>query len=329
MSAVASEPKACTDGMAQFHARAWSDAATSLANCEATAPGQTDALLIRGKALMNLGHLDDASHDLEVYISRHPQSDDALYTLGSVQFRQNKARESLVTFTRAAAIRTPASDDLKIVSLDYVLLGDYKDAARYLEDALRMNPENVDARYDLGRVHYALNQFDGAIADFTEVLRRDPMHIRAEYNLGLSYEGKNQSEDAIACYKRAISLEKMAPIRDEQPYLDLGSLLSRANRTAEAIPYLERAAEIKPDLAKAQYELAKAYFSSGKTEPAKVAAERAIALESGESSYHYLLGRIYAKTGRTDLAAVQFKATDELLKNKGDAAPPHTSETQK
>jgi tetratricopeptide (TPR) repeat protein len=312
--------------MTQFRARAWADAAMSLANCEAAAPGQTDALLFRGKALVNLGKYDDAAEALESYAAKHPQSDDALYTLGYVQFRQNKPRESLATFTKAAAIKTPTPDDLRIVSLDYVLLDDAKDAARYLEDALRMDPNNVEARYSLGRVRYQLNQFDQAIAAFEEVLRRDPVNLKAEYNLGLSYEGENRVEEAIACYQKAIAMEKVAANRDEQPYLDLGSLLSRSNKATEAIPYLQHAAEIKPESGKVQYELAKAYLAAGQTEPARVAGERAIGLEPNESSYHYLLGRVYAKAGKQDLAATEIQQTDALLKKKGAPETPHTSE---
>lgn len=325
---VDAQTAACTDGFAQFHARNWQDAAMSLANCEASAPGRTDALLFRGKALINLGNFAEAAQSLEVYAAKHRRSDDALYTLGYVQFRQNQPRESLATLGRAAALKPPTSEDLKIGALDYVLLNDYKDAARYLEDALRLDPGNFDARYSLGRVRYQLNQFDQAIAAFDEVLRHDPANLKAEYNLGLSYEGKNQVADAISCYKKAIELERASSTRDEQPYLDYGALLSRSNRAAEAIPLLLHAVEIKPDSGKAQYELAKAYLGDGRAEDARAAGEKAIACQPEESSYHYLLGRIYAKLGKSDLASAEFKTTDALLKSRTTPnSAVHASET--
>ena len=300
----------------------------ALATCEASAPGQTDALLFRGKALINLGNFSEAAQSLAAYAAKHPQSDDALYSLGYVQFRQNQPGESLATLTRAAAVKSPTSDDLKIAALDYVLLNDYKDAARYLEDALRFDPQNVDARYDLGRVRYQLNQFDLAIVAFEEVLRHNPANLKAEYNLGLSYEGKNQLDDAIACYKKAIDLERAGSTRDEQPYLDYGALLSRSNRASEAIPLLQHAAEIKPGLGKAQYELAKAYLGGGQPQDARTAGEKAIRLQPEESSYHYLLGRIYAKLGLSERASDEFKATDTLLKaHTTPGTSSHSAET--
>lgn len=311
--------------MMQFRARNWQEAAMNLANCEAAIPGQTDALLYQGKAQINLSNYDAAAESLSNYIAKHPLSEDALYTLGYVQFRQDKPRDSLATYTKAAAVKTPTSDDLKIVSLNYVLLKDYKDAARYLEEAVKMDPANNEARYHLGRVRYQLNQFDQAIAAFSEVLRRQPLNLKAQYNLGLSFEGKNLVDDALNAYRRALDLEKSALTRDEQPYLDLGALLSRSSKPAEAIPFLQRAVEIKPDYAKAQYELAKAFLATNDPQNAKKAVSESIRLDPNESSYHYLLGRIYAKLGNQDLANEQFRATDELLKKKGGSAAPNTA----
>jgi len=319
---VVAQAADCEHAMAAFRAKDWTAAANGFAGCEMQSPSKTDALLLRGKALINLGKIDDASESLGKYLATHPKSDDALYTLGYVQFRQDKPRESLATYTAAARLKTPTDDDLKIVSLDYVLLHDYKDAARYLEDALKMNPSNAEARYHLGRVRYQLNDFDAAIAAFQEVLRQQPGNEKAEYNLGLSFEGKNETQTAVACYRKAISLDHAALVPDEQPYLDLGSLLSRLNRPTEAIPMLKRAVEIKSDSDKAHYELAKAYLAASQYENARMEAETAIRQKANASSYHYLLGRIYTKLGRTEPAAEQYRLTDELLKNKEVGASP-------
>lgn len=325
---AAVQPEACERAMASFQAKDWTAAASDFAECDKQAPGKTDALLFRGKALINLGRMPEAANSLEEYAAAHPTSDDALYTLGYVQFREDRPRESLATYTAAARLKNPTDEDLKIVSLDYVLLQDYKDAARYLEDALKMNPVNAEARYHLGRVRYQLNEFDAAITAFQEVLRRQPGNEKAEYNLGLSFEGKNDTDTAIACYRKAIALDQSALLHDEQPYLDLGALLSRMNRAAEAIPLLETAKSLKPGSDKSHYELARAYASTEKFESAKVEAEAAIRLRANESSYHYLLGRIYAKLAKPELAAQQFKLTDELLKSKEARANTTTSPAQ-
>src|SRR6185312_2619062 len=92
----------CSQAAESFHAHQWAQAATAFSECEKLAPGKTDALLYRGKALVNLQDFPAASASLDAYIKQHPTSDDALYLLGYVRFRQDRPKESLESFARAA-----------------------------------------------------------------------------------------------------------------------------------------------------------------------------------------------------------------------------------
>jgi tetratricopeptide (TPR) repeat protein len=308
------------EAMELFRQRQWADAAKAFAECEKSDPGRTDALLYRGKSLLNLGQFDGAASALETYRETHSSSNDAIYLLAYVRFRENKPEESLQLFTDAAKLRTPTADDLKIVALDYVLLADYEDAAHYLEVAVSMDPANVEARYHLGRVRYQQNRFDLAIAAFEEVLRRDPKNLKAQDNLGLSLDAENKTEQAIAAYQKAIQLDATATLQSEQPYLNLGMLLARSNRLDEAIPFLVRASEITPKAGKIHYELGKAYFSLNRLDDARREAEQAVNLEPGDGPSHYLLGRIYQRLGKTELAAQQFRRMQDMI-HDSDANP--------
>jgi tetratricopeptide (TPR) repeat protein len=161
-------------------------------------------------------------------------------------------------------------------------------------------------------VRYQQNRFDGAIAAFREVLRLDPANVKAEDNLGLSLEGKNQMEEAQAAYEKAISLDKASSSHNEQPYLNLGMLLAKTNRAQDAVPLLQRAAEISPGTAQIRYQLGKAYFDLHRLPEAQQATEEAIPLNPKDPTAHYLLGRIYQRLNKTDLAAKEFKLTEEL-----------------
>jgi tetratricopeptide (TPR) repeat protein len=309
-----------TNAVELFQRHQWAEAAAAFAECERSDPGRTDALLYRGKSLINLGQFDSAASALQTYWEAHSNSDDAVYLLAYVRFRENKPEESLRLFTDAAKLRTPTADDLKVVALDYVLLADYDDAAHYLEVALSMDPANVEARYHLGRVRYQQNRFDLAIAAFQDVLRRNPVNVKAQDNLGLSLDAENKTDQAIAAYQKAIALDAAATVHTEQPYLNLGILLARSNRVDEAIPLLVRASDIRPKSGKVHYELGKAYFSLNHLEDARREAEQAVDLEPGDRPGHYLLGRIYQRLGKTELAGQQFRRTEEMIRDS-DAKP--------
>ena len=313
---VSAQTGVCDQAANLFREHHWAEAAEAFKNCDQTASGQTDALLYRGKALVNQQEFTEAAASLQSYLTTHSQSDDALYLLGYVRFRQDQPKESLALFTQAAKRKAPAADDLKIVALDYVLLNDYTSAARYLEQSLQMNPDDVEARYHLGRVRYQQNQFDPAIAAFEEVLRRNPGDVKAEDNLGLCLEGKGRGDAALGAYRKAIAMESASSLQSEQPYLNLGKLLTTMNRAAEAVPVLTQAATIAPNSPTVHYELGRAQFSLKRFEPARDQLERAVALDPNDSSPHYLLGRIYQRLGMRDQAAPQFKLTEELIRQQ-------------
>jgi tetratricopeptide (TPR) repeat protein len=318
--ATSAQSASFTQGMELFRRREWAAAATAFAACEKSDPGKTDALLYRGKSLINLGQFEDAARALQSYREAHSDSDDAVYLLAYVRFRENKPEKSLRLFTEAAKLRMPTADDLKVVALDYVLLADYEDAARYLELAVKMDPANLEARYHLGRVRYQQNRFDLAIAAFQEVLKRNPTDLKAQDNLGLSLDAENKTDEAIAAYQKAIELDAAAAAHSEQPYLNLGMLLAKSNRMNDAIPLLIRATEIAPTSGKVHYELGKAYFTSDHLQDGQREAEQAVRMEPGDRPAHYLLGRIYQRLGKLELAAQQFRETEDMI-HQSDAKP--------
>jgi tetratricopeptide (TPR) repeat protein len=311
----------CPSAMEMFRQHRWSEAASGFEQCEKQNPGKADALLYLGKALVNLQQFQNAASALRGYQKTNPKSADAAYLLAYIAFRENQPAKSLRLFSDAAKLSAPTANDLTIAALDYVLLTQYGDAAHYLELSLKLNPENVEARYHLGRVRYQQNQFDLAIAAFQEVIKRDPGNVKAFDNLGLSLEAKNQAEAASAAYKQAIALDAASATHSEQPYLNLGVLLSKSNRTDEAIPLLRRAEEIAPEDFKVHYELSKTYFDSTQWEPARQQAEEAVKLNPKDSPAHYLLGRVYQRMGRTGLANEEFRKTSELIRNKDANSP--------
>jgi tetratricopeptide (TPR) repeat protein len=307
----------CFDAAMQlFQQHQWKDAAAGFDRCEKDEPGKTASLLYRGKSLVNLGELEEAVAALTSYRQTHSQSEDATYLLAYIRFRQNKPQSSLQLYNDAVKLKGPTADDLKIVALDYVLLNDYNDAARYLEKALAIDPANIEAYYHLGRVRYQQNQFDLAIIAFQEVLERDPANVKAEDNLGLSLQAKNEIDAAVAAYRKAIHLDENVSVHSGQPYLDLGTLLAESNRTKEAVPLLIRAAAIDPKNAGAHYQLAKTYFGLERFAEAQQEAKKAVNLDTADSSNHYLLGRIYQRTGERNLAEEQFRLTEELIRKK-------------
>lgn len=241
-----------------------------------------------------------------------PQSADAHYLLGYILNRRDQPDASLKEYTTAAKFRRPLSNDLAIVALDYALLKDYRDAARWMTEALSGEPRNATYWYYLGRIQYNQNAFEKARLAFDRSLSLRPNDMRDLYNLGLTFEGLGQTDKAIEYYRRAITAEPLASMQDAQPYYDLGVLLARQNRPEEALPLLEKATQIEPRNPGIHEQLARAEEKTGQLDRSRKDLELAVALEPQISSLHFELGHIYQKLHMTDKARQQFSLCSTL-----------------
>src|SRR5271155_3083880 len=191
---------------------------------------QPDAQLVEAKTLLDQGKAADADRVVREYLATHPYSADAHFLRGYILFRQiqshggttdtaqhelykeqgtpvadaafeeRAAKDSLGEFTEGAKYRKPTPFELKIVALDYVVLGDYTDADKWLTHSLQANPKDSDGWYWLGRAKYSENRFDEAAQSFEQFLKSEPRSVKGEDNLGLSYAALGQADKAIAAY---------------------------------------------------------------------------------------------------------------------------------
>jgi len=306
-------------GLSEFRAGNYSSAAEIFAHIEAVSPGKNDALLYRAKALVHLDDFGGAEAALRSYLQSHPESADALYMLGFVLNRENRPADSLATYTRAAAITRPSSDDLKIVGLDYVLLDDYLDAIRWLEKAVAIDNKNADAWYYLGRAYYTKARLGEARKAFLMILDLDPSNARAENSLGLIFETEGKPLEAIEAYRKAIAWQHQSSEISEQPYVNLGNLLAEQGQPREAIALLERAVALAPNDAYCHMTLGVLYRKISEMENARRELVRAAQLAPDNPKAHYQLGRLYKDMKDLDRANAEFERTAEL---QGRSAKP-------
>jgi tetratricopeptide (TPR) repeat protein len=256
--------------------------------------------------------LAEAETRLRASLLQNPQSADTLYELALVLRQQNKARESLETYTRAAQIQKPNVAQLRSVALDYVLLGDYDDAVRWLRVALGMEPDNKDVLYSLGRCLYSKNLFPDAETVYLRLLALDPANLKAEENLGLTYDAQNDPQKAEKALQTAAQWAKERGLKDPWPYLDLGiSLLDQA-RAAEAQPFLERAVELDPKSAWAHEKLGMALVDNGDSARGIRELQLAVGLDPKDPKAHFELGHAYRAAGQQEKARAEFELSKSL-----------------
>jgi tetratricopeptide (TPR) repeat protein len=310
---------------------------------------QAKASLAEAKSLMEKGLVYDAERAARHHLESHADSAEGHFLLGYILFREiqagaagetmsegvktldvrpadpktrdEKARESLAEFTAGAQYHDPNAFDLKIVALDYVLLGDYVDADKWLTRSVAWNPQDTDAWYYLGRARYNENKFSDAISAFQQCLKLSPRSVRAEDNLGLALAGLGSNEEATAAYKQAMDWQSQSSFKNPGPYIDLGSLLLDENRPEEAATYLLQAIEIAPRESRAHELLGKAYTRMEQLPKAQSELERATELAPQNANLHCMLAPVYRKQGIADKAKAEF---DRCAALSGSHSTPET-----
>jgi len=310
----------------------------------AQSPVQGD-LLAEAKSLFQQAKFAEADHSVRQYLKDHPDSAEGHFLLGHILFReiqaqavlegqfqsqahgsmgsaraaasspqappvsttaQEMAKSSLDEFTAGARFHDPSAADLKVVAFDYVLLGDYPDADKWLAKMLEWAPNDSEGWYYFGRTKYNQNRFAEAISAFQRCLRLDPQNVKAEDNLGLSFAGLGRNDEAAAAYKQAIAWQEQSLEKNPGPYIDLGSLLIDGSRPQEAVPFLVRAIEIAPRESRAHELLGKAYLRMDDFPKAQTELEKAIELSPQTPNLHCMLAPVYRKQRLAEKAKAEY-----------------------
>ncbi len=248
---------------------------------------------------------------LREQIARQPESSALLYQLALVLRQEGKPRQSLDTYTQAARSRIPTAIELRSVALDYVLLKDYEDAIRWLERALKMEPNNVDVLYSLGRCYYSKDRYVDAGKMYERVLAIEPTHLKAEENLGLVLDATNHPEEAEEALRKAATWAA-GENKDEWPFLDLGSFLLDRERAAEAMDPLRTAVRIRSSCAVCHEKLGRALLASNDLPGSIAELEEATRLDPNDPKAHFELGRALRQDGQSERAKQEFAASQKL-----------------
>jgi tetratricopeptide (TPR) repeat protein len=100
--------------------------------------------------------------------------------------------------------------------------------------ALDLDPGNVVARINLGRLLHGDGNLVGAEAHFRDAVRYDPTCALGWYNLGVVLEDAHRADEALGCYEQAVAAD--AKLADA--HWNLSLLYERGGRHQDAIRHL-------------------------------------------------------------------------------------------
>jgi tetratricopeptide (TPR) repeat protein len=141
----------------------------------------------------------------------------------------------------------------------YLEVKDYKNALRYFNKVLEVEPQNSDGIWGRAMVAYYLEDFKLSLDDLTHYLTICPEDSVAYSNRGLIYDNLGETDFALHDYNHAIKIDP----EDANVYVNRGNLYSDLEKLDFALYDYNHAIEINPQLAQAYINRGNLYDNLG------------------------------------------------------------------
>jgi len=164
------------------------------------------AYYIRGMALKQIGDTVKAISSMQTAVEQNPDYYDAYIQLGLMYASQHDDL-AIDYYNNALNINPQSIEALYNMGMFYQEHNMAVDAIKSYNTILKIEPKHKNATYNIGYVNLVyLEKYNEAITYFSEVVKIDPKYTDAYYNRGLCYEMLGDFKNAKIDYQNAMRI---------------------------------------------------------------------------------------------------------------------------
>jgi tetratricopeptide (TPR) repeat protein len=185
--------------------------------------------------------------------------------------------------------------------------GNSQEGIKLLEQAINLNPDDAEARFQLGGMHDRAKHHRLGVQYFTEATEINPFDARAWDYLALDLEPLGEIDRALHAYKRGLAENRPGAYYDAFLAYNYGRFLMKLNQLSASKEQLDQAVVLTPQARAAWYERARLYVRLNNLQQARADAEKAASIADPQGiiadlQVYILLEQIYSRLGETELA---------------------------
>lgn len=177
----------------------------------------------------------------------------------AASYREHELRKDILAAERLVARSSADARWRNLLGARYVQAGRTNDALVQLNEAVRLAPRSVEARFNLARALQLQGNITGAVRQFREASRLAPRDDSILVGLANALQDQDRTGEAATELRRAIALNPNAA----EAHNNLGVALGMLGRLDEAVEHFRRALQIRPDYPDAERNLAAALQAIG------------------------------------------------------------------
>ncbi|MFC1569061.1 tetratricopeptide repeat protein [bacterium] len=226
----------------------------------------TDILPKRHEAYMNLAvvylQVENDSMAIETYKTAMTQIPDSLripYNLGLTYYNNGKYEDAAAAFNQVIEKSKDSSklyfEALFNMANAHAMLKQEDKALEIYKKALEKDPDNTMILFNMARMFLLQEKFEEAIGVFEKVLVKEPDDYDANFTVGNAYLQINNK--LIDEFNTNLNKLKKEEIKIHKDKMDVNF--------KKALPYFEKAVELKPENSSAWFYLGTVYVRLGET----------------------------------------------------------------
>lgn len=189
------------------------------------------------------GNLTEAEHGYRELLKQKPQWGQVLTALGNLYLDQDRPDRAKPVFEKAANLNPPDLSACYNLGRLKQLENDHEGAIAIYKAMIDLQPEVGLVWNNLGVAYRETGKPDDAIASFREAVRLAPDMAAAWNNLGVAQDERNLGEAAVISYRKAIDLQPDYA----SPLLNLGISFQKSGQYKEADALYSRVLTLQPD----------------------------------------------------------------------------------
>ena len=258
------------------------------------APAFAEAHLNLGLVREEQGRHEDAIASFQRALALKPQLRGANLFLGVAYFHLNQLSPAVAAIQKETAAYPKDATAWMWLGVVRLVQEKPEDAAKALDTAANLAPDNADILYHRGRAHLLVSN-----SSYSRMFKADPHSWRVHQVIAQANAEADRHLDAIAEYQAAIKLAPRQPGLHEE----LGSEYRNLGKNQEAEEAYVRELEIDPRNALARYKLGVLTVERGDGAKGKELIEVALREKPGMLHADYNLGRAEMALGNDSAAA--------------------------
>lgn len=189
------------------------------------------------------GRFSEAENGYQEILKEKPDWGAVLTALGNLYLDQNLSKKAIPVFEKAAGLNPPDLSACYNLGRLRQLDNDPQGAIQIYRVMLDHQPEIGLVWNNIGVAYRETGKLSEAFSSFKKAVKFAPQLALAWNNLGVAQDEQHQTENAISAYRKAIEIEP----NYLSPHLNLGICLQKLNQFKDAEKHYTMVIQLQPD----------------------------------------------------------------------------------